>query len=63
MYNMNNIEVDPKETFFRELAISMIEPVEDTLSNFNIKVPDSDRTGDDSEAALYGAAYYGIEGQ
>jgi len=58
---MNNIEVDPKETFFRELAISMIEPVEDILSDFNIKVPDSDRTGDDSEAALYGAVYYGIE--
>lgn len=61
---MNNMsEQDPRETFFRELAISMIEPVEDTLSDFNIKVPDSDRTGDDSEAALYGAAYYGIEGE
>ncbi len=54
-------EQDPRETFFRELAISMIEPVEDTLSEFDIKVPDSDRTGDESEAALYGTAYYEIE--
>ena len=45
----------------RGLAITIIEMFEDILDKHGIKVPDEHRSGEESEAALYGATYYELE--
>lgn len=46
-----------KEIYFHDLAIRVLNPVENLLVDHNILVPSNDRTGDESEAALYGMPY------
>jgi hypothetical protein len=45
----------------RDLAINLISPVEKLLDKHNIKVPDEDRSGDDTEACLYGETHAILE--
>jgi len=45
----------------RELAMKLIEPMEKLLESHDILIPDSERTGDESEAALFGMAYHQLE--
>ena len=46
-----------KPIYTHNLAADMIELFEDELDKRNIKIPDEDRTGDESEAAIYGMTY------
>lgn len=43
--------------YFHDLAVRLLEPVEDLLSEHNILVPSNDRTGEEGEASLYGMPY------
>lgn len=45
----------------RDLAIKLISPVEQLLDKHNIKVPNEDRTGDNTEACLYGETHAILE--
>lgn len=45
----------------RDLAIKLISPIEELLDKHNIKVPDEDRTGDDTEASLFGETHAILE--
>lgn len=45
----------------RPLAASIIDKVEDILSEYNIKIPDSDRCGSEDESCIYGTTYYELE--
>ena len=45
----------------RGLAITILEMFEDVLEEKGIKIPDEDRTGDESEACLYGLTYADLE--
>ena len=45
----------------REYSIEIMELFEELLEKHNITIPDADRTGDESEARLYGCTYYDIE--
>ena len=45
----------------REYSIEIMELFEELLEKHNITIPDVDRTGDESEARLYGCTYYDLE--
>lgn len=45
----------------RILAIQILELFEDMLEEKNITIPDEDRTGDETEARLYGMTYANLE--
>ena len=45
----------------REYSVEIMELFEDLLDKHNITIPDEDRTGDESEARLYGCTYYDLE--
>ena len=45
----------------RKLAIDILNEFEELLAVYNIKIPDSNRSGADDEACLYGDAYYRLE--
>lgn len=49
--------------FTRGLAISILDIFEDMLDEKGIMIPDEDRTGDESEACLYGTTYAELEDQ
>ena len=46
--------------YTHNLAANIIECFEDVLDANGIVVPDDDRTGDESEACLYGTTYYNL---
>ena len=54
-------EASAADYFFTDLAILILEPFENLLTKYGIKLPDDQRTGDNDEAAIYGAAYYNLE--
>ena len=45
----------------RECSVDIVELFEDILEQYNIDIPDEDRTGDESEARLYGMTYSNLE--
>ena len=45
----------------REYSVKIVELFEELLEKHNITIPDADRTGDESEARLYGCTYYDFE--
>ena len=45
----------------REYSVEIVELFEELLEKHNITIPDDDRTGDESEARLYGCTYYDLE--
>lgn len=45
----------------REYSVEIMELFEDLLDKHDITIPDEDRTGDESEARLYGCTYYDLE--
>ena len=45
----------------REYSVDIVELFEDILEQYNIDIPDEDRTGDESEARLYGMTYSNLE--
>jgi len=47
----------------RGLAVEIILMFEELLDKHNILIPDDDRTGDPSEAAIYGCTYGELEDQ
>ena len=46
---------------FKGVAIRILEAVENMLEEKNITIPDDDRTGEPSEARLYGCTYGNLE--
>lgn len=47
----------------RGLAITILDMFEDMLDEKGIMIPDEDRTGDESEACIYGTTYAELEDQ
>ena len=45
----------------REYSVEIVELFEELLEKHNITIPDEDRTGDESEARLYGGSYFELE--
>jgi len=45
----------------RGVAIRILDIIEEMLENKGIMIPDEDRTGDESEACLYGMTYADLE--
>ena len=45
----------------KEIAIQILDLFEDLLEENDIYIPDDDRTGDESEACIYGITYYDLE--
>lgn len=45
----------------RGVAIRILDIIEEMLENKGISIPDEDRTGDKSEACLYGMTYADLE--
>ena len=45
----------------RGVAIRILDIFEEMLENKGISIPDEDRTGDESEACLYGMTYADLE--
>ena len=45
----------------REYSVVIVELFEELLEKYNITIPDEDRTGDESEARLYGCTYFDLE--
>ncbi len=45
----------------REYSVAIVELFEDILEKHDITIPDEDRTGDESEARLYGMTYSNLE--
>lgn len=41
----------------REWVAAICDAVEDMLSEYDIKIPDEDRNGEENEACLYGRSY------
>ena len=46
--------------YTRTEAAKILELFEDILDEHDISIPNEDRTGDDSEAALYGMTYWNL---
>ena len=46
-----------KPIYTHNIAALICEQFEDVLDEHNIKIPDEDRTGDESEGCLYGMTY------
>lgn len=56
--------IDKKEKTelrIRNVSADICGLFEDLLSRFNIYIPDEDRTGDESEACIYGMEYSNLE--
>ena len=49
------------EIKLREYSVAIVELFEDILEKHDIDIPDEDRTGDESEARLYGMTYANLE--
>lgn len=47
----------------RGVAIRILDIFEEMLENKGISIPDEDRTGDESEACLYGMTYADLENE
>ena len=47
----------------REIATWIIEKFEELLQLRGIKIPSDDRTGDKTEACIFGSEYYELEDQ
>lgn len=47
----------------RGVAIRILDIIEEMLENKGISIPDEDRTGDESEACLYGMTYAELENE
>lgn len=47
----------------RGIAIAILDMFEDMLDEKGIMIPDEDRTGEESEACLYGMTYANLEDQ
>ena len=45
----------------RGVAIRILDIFEEMLENKGVPIPDEDRTGDESEACLYGMTYADLE--
>lgn len=45
----------------RGVAIRILDIFEEMLENKGVSIPDDDRTGDESEACLYGMTYADLE--
>lgn len=45
----------------RGVAIRILDIIEEMLENKGVSIPDEDRTGDESEACLYGITYADLE--
>ena len=45
------------------VAIRILDVVEEMLENKGIRIPDEDRTGEESEACLYGMTYAELENE
>lgn len=45
----------------REYSVDIVELFEELLEAHDITIPDEDRTGDESEARIYGATYSDLE--
>ncbi|MBR3794408.1 MAG: hypothetical protein IKK34_00065 [Clostridia bacterium] len=45
----------------RGVAIRILDIIEEMLENKGIMIPDEDRTGNESEACLYGMTYADLE--
>ena len=45
----------------REYSTDIVELFEELLEKHDITIPDEDRTGDESEARLYGCTYWDLE--
>ena len=45
----------------RPYAVEIVELFEEILDKYDIMIPDEDRTGDESEANLYGSTYSDLE--
>lgn len=45
----------------RGVAIKILDIFEDMLDSKDVLIPDDDRTGDESEACLYGSTYADLE--
>ena len=50
-----------KEIKLRQFSASICDVFEELLDKYNITIPDEDRTGDESEARLYGMEYSDTE--
>ena len=46
---------------YKELAIAILGQFENLLDEYNIKIPDEFREGNEDEACLYGENYYRLE--
>lgn len=47
----------------RGVAIRILDIIEEMLENKGISIPDEDRTGDESEACLFGMIYAELENE
>lgn len=47
----------------RGVAIRILDIFEDMLENKGVSIPDEDRTGEESEACLYGITYAELENE
>lgn len=47
----------------RGVAIRILDIIEEVLESKGILIPDEDRTGDESEACLYGMTYAELENE
>lgn len=45
----------------REIAIRIIEEFENLLARNEIKIPNDERTGNESESCIYGSDYFNLE--
>lgn len=45
----------------REIAIRIIDVFEEILAEHEIKLPNDERTGDETESCIYGSDYYNLE--
>lgn len=45
----------------REIATRIIDAFEELLAEYEIKLPNNERTGDEYEASIYGSDYYNLE--
>ena len=45
----------------REYSVDIVELFEELLEEHDITIPDEDRTGDESEARIYGSTYGDLE--
>lgn len=50
-----------KEIKLRQFSASICDVFEELLDKYDITIPDEDRTGDESEARLYGMEYADTE--